>query len=344
MKALFFWTKSSWMTHAVLPFVVLLLAANVPRCAFSELTLVPSPSAVVAAVEEGPQDNPKSGEKAQPRPESKSDEYWLGIFCGPIPDSLRAHLSIPEDQGILVHMVTKDSPADKAGIRQHDILLEAGGKALKSPEDLVSVVRDMKDQSFEIKLLRKGKTESVTIQGEPRPTQTEESIPAFPGPFASPEAWQKWFDWFHKQLPNQPPLTFRFYRPGIVLPPGEAEDWPKDLTIIVTKQGSEPSKIVVRRGDKTWEVTEKELDKLPKEIRPYVERMIRGNRGTLGGVLEVTPFGKPVPPKDLEKNILKPVRPWSATEAERLDKLEKQLDELKKRLDALQKKESSEKN
>lgn len=336
MKALVTITKLPWRVQATGVVAASLLLACFPVLAISQ-EAAPSKSGTVSTqVEKGKQTETKAADAGKHQAKDKA-EYWLGITCGPIPEFLRAHLSIPEDQGILVHMVTKDSPADKAGIRQHDILLEAAGKVLKSPEDLIAVVNEQKDQTFKITLLRKGKTESVNVRGEPRPVQAGEPVPPFPGPFASSEAWQKWFDWFHKRLPDQPPLTFRFYRPGIVLPPGETEDLPKDLTIVVTKQGNEPAKIVVRRGDKTWEVTEKELDKLPKEIRPHVERMIRGDRGRAGGVLEVLPFAQPLPPKGLEKDVLKPFRPWSAAEAERLDKLEKQIQELEKRFEELKK-------
>lgn len=335
MKALVSRAKLSWRILATL-FVASSLFACFPLMGICEEAASAKPGAASSQSKKGEQSEKQSAEAVKHGPKDKA-EYWLGISCGPVPEALRAHLPIPEDQGILVYTVAKDSPADKAGIRQHDILLEAGGKVLKTPEDLVAVVNEHKDQKFELKLLRKGKTESVNICGEPRPVQAWERVPPFPGPFASSEAWQKWFDWFHKQLPHQPPLTFRFYRPGIVLPPGETGDLPKDLTIIVTKQGSEPAKIVVRRGDKTWEVTEKELDKLPKEIRPHVERMIRGNRGRADGVLKVLPFSQPLQPKGLEKDVLKPFRPWSAAEAERLDKLEKQIEELKKRFEELEK-------
>ncbi|MGQ9504304.1 MAG: S1C family serine protease [Thermogutta sp.] len=336
MKPLLLKAKSHSRTAATISVVAWLTFAGLPLSAVAEEAAPDKSQPSAATVEKG-----KAFEtKAQEIPKIRSqEEYWLGIFCGPIPEPVRAQLSIPEDQGLLVHMVTKDSPADKAGIRQYDILLEAAGKVLKSPEDLIAVVNEHKDQTFQITILRKGKTESVNVSGERRPViKGLESAPPFPGPFASSQDWENWFEWFRKQLPNRPPLTFRFYRPGVVLPPGDAAELPKDLTIVITKQGSEPAKIVVRRGEKTWEVTEKELDKLPKDIRPHVERMLQGGQGKPRGIFELTPFPQP---KDLQKEILKSFRPWSAAEAERLDKLEKQMEELKQRVDELSKKKAT---
>ncbi|MGB4728426.1 MAG: PDZ domain-containing protein [Thermogutta sp.] len=325
-----------WKTLLTAIFVSI-ICMNIPGVAVFGGTLAENP----AAAEKATKKETKPDDGAKPEKHEKT-EYWLGITCGPIPDFLRAHVAIPENEGILVHAVAKNSPAERAGICQHDILLAAANKVLKSPEDLVAVVNEKKDQSFEIKLLRKGKTETVTVTAEPRPAEAKEEAPPFPGPWAPTEAWEKWFEWFRKQLPNQPPLTFRFYRPGIVVPPGEGEDWPKDLTIVITKEGSQPAKIVVRRGDKTWEVTEKELDKLPKDIRPHVERMLRGSRGIPGGLVEVKPFGQLTPPKELEKDLVRPFRGWLSPDTERLERIEKRLEELNRRLDELQKKDKSE--
>lgn len=49
---------------------------------------------------------------------------------------------------------------------------------------------------------------------------------------------------------------------------------PENLTIVVTKQGSQPAKVAVSRGDAKWDVTEEQLDKLPDDVRPHVERML----------------------------------------------------------------------
>ena len=61
---------------------------------------------------------------------------------------------------------------------------------------------------------------------------------------------------------------------------------PGDMNINITKAGNEPAKIVVNRGNEKWEVTEKELDKLPADVRPYVEQMLgRGMVGIVGGAV-----------------------------------------------------------
>src|SRR5262245_15019342 len=88
----------------------------------------------------GHSDGDKAGPKLPPPDEgSDSDaprvempKYWIGLLGGPIPadDALRAHLDLPENQGLRVENVVPDSPAAKAGLKRHDILLRANDQDL----------------------------------------------------------------------------------------------------------------------------------------------------------------------------------------------------------------------
>lgn len=49
---------------------------------------------------------------------------------------------------------------------------------------------------------------------------------------------------------------------------------PDDLSVSVTRRGSEPARISVKKGEQSWEITEKELDKLPDDVRKQVESVI----------------------------------------------------------------------
>ena len=50
-------------------------------------------------------------------------KHWIGILLGRVSNEMRAQLDLPEDQGVLVRRVVTDSPADQAGIKQFDIVL-----------------------------------------------------------------------------------------------------------------------------------------------------------------------------------------------------------------------------
>jgi serine protease Do len=53
---------------------------------------------------------------------------------------LRRAVGLPERDGLLVRAVADDSPAAGAGVTEGDLLVEAGGRALGSPDDLHAVL------------------------------------------------------------------------------------------------------------------------------------------------------------------------------------------------------------
>jgi hypothetical protein len=71
-----------------------------------------------------------------------------------VPDLLRLHLPILQpDHGVLVESVVKGSATEKAGIRAGDVLLEAGGRLLRTGDSLGPM-----DPSSPIVVLRRGRT------------------------------------------------------------------------------------------------------------------------------------------------------------------------------------------
>ena len=60
----------------------------------------------------------------------------LGMTLVPADDALRAHLKLPEDQGLVVAAIDFHSPAAQAGIEQNDILLQLEGARWRNPPTL----------------------------------------------------------------------------------------------------------------------------------------------------------------------------------------------------------------
>ena len=66
--------------------------------------------------------------------------------------------------GVLVSAVTKDAPADKAGIKAEDIIVAIDGKNIKDGEELVSKISEMPiDTSMKLTIDRAGKKMDVTV-------------------------------------------------------------------------------------------------------------------------------------------------------------------------------------
>ena len=80
----------------------------------------------------------------------------LGVALAPrhAARRLRAAVGLPERDGLLVRAVDSDSPAGRAGIRQGDLLVEAGGTALTSPDDLFEVLDHAVGPSLTVRVVR----------------------------------------------------------------------------------------------------------------------------------------------------------------------------------------------
>jgi hypothetical protein len=117
-------------------------------------------------------------------PASRLGNGRLGVFGTPPGDTLVEQLDLPNGQGLVVAEVRPDSPAARAGLKKHDILLEVNGKPVPAePEELARQLEDVKpDTAIDVLVLRKGKRE--TIKGLKLPEAGPAAPPAAPLPLA----------------------------------------------------------------------------------------------------------------------------------------------------------------
>lgn len=214
-------------------------------------------------------------------------EYWLGIHLEPLPELVKSQLTL--EHGIVVHATLPDSPAAKAGLKTHDILLMAGEQVLKEPIDLIDVLEVNKDKTIKLTYLRAGKKETLDVTPSKRPenlpelaAQVEHDVivgtTQGSGDLDAPiRKLEEAIRSLHGRHGGAPGLWV--VRPPVAAPPGvvaphAAPPMPADLSISINKSGDNPAKITVKQGDKKWEVTEDKLGDLPESVRPHVDRML----------------------------------------------------------------------
>jgi hypothetical protein len=91
---------------------------------------------------------------------------FLGVLVEPLHPSLFAHLRdvLEGRQGVLVSQVAEKSPAEKAGLKAHDILMSYGDQKLFSPRQLAALVQaDKPGQSVTLHIVRGGKPMEVNV-------------------------------------------------------------------------------------------------------------------------------------------------------------------------------------
>jgi serine protease Do len=83
---------------------------------------------------------------------------WLGVNIQDLNEDLRNYFRTKENEGVIVVKVYKDSPADKGGLKEGDLILSFNNQIVKKTKDLIGMV-----SSFEvgaivpIKIIRESK-------------------------------------------------------------------------------------------------------------------------------------------------------------------------------------------
>lgn len=90
---------------------------------------------------------------------------WLGVYVQELTPEIASGLNLNEKDGVLVSDVTPGSPADKAGIKRGDVVLEFDGKKVDEVSDLTNMAAVAEPGSdVKIKLLHDGKPMDLTIK------------------------------------------------------------------------------------------------------------------------------------------------------------------------------------
>ena len=102
----------------------------------------------------------------------KIERSWLGIGIQKLTPELAESMNIKIKTGVLINRVYENSPAEKSGLKEGDVIIECNGKKLEDPSDLQKIVISVPvGSSLELKILREGKEKVFTIKTEKMPDE-----------------------------------------------------------------------------------------------------------------------------------------------------------------------------
>jgi membrane-associated protease RseP (regulator of RpoE activity) len=112
-------------------------------------------------------DQQRDDSRSSARDDNSGEAGYLGIAVESVPPALMSHLSktIGEDRGVLVEAVAPDSPAERAGLRPHDVIATYDDQRLFSPEQFVGLVRhDKPGRKASLEIVRNGAMQKLTVK------------------------------------------------------------------------------------------------------------------------------------------------------------------------------------
>jgi serine protease Do len=92
--------------------------------------------------------------------------HRLGVAIAPprVARLLRSAVGLPERDGLLVRVVEDGGPADRAGLRTGDLVVEAGGRAVTDADELYEVLDQVgDDQTLTLRVVRGTDELTVTV-------------------------------------------------------------------------------------------------------------------------------------------------------------------------------------
>jgi len=193
----------------------------------------------------------------QLRGKGKVTRGFLGVLIQKVTPEIAESLGMDKGNGALVANVTKDGPADKAGVKVGDVIIEFDGKEVKDSSDLpIIVARTPVDRRARMKVLRDKKEITLTVSvGELKDEEVVASAPE----------------------KGELGLTVQRLTPQMAESLGL--DKPEGVVVTAIEPGSAADEAGIRRGDVIVEVDRKlirNLDEYKKAVAA-----IRKGRGVL---------------------------------------------------------------
>jgi len=168
---------------------------------------------------------------------------WLGVSIQVVTQEIKEKFGLKTEEGALIGEVTKDSPADKGGLKRGDVIISFDRKKVKAMNILPSMVAETPvGKKVEIIIIRKGKEKRLTVKIGELKEETKTAVAI------TPEI-EKAFGLSVQEL--TPELAESLSLKG-----------EKGLVISGVKKGSSASEAGLQRGDLIQEIEQQPVENI----------------------------------------------------------------------------------
>src|SRR5215813_15083864 len=115
------------------------------------------------------QGTPKAAPPAPPGPNvwvtTQGKGSYLGVDIENVTADRVGPLKLKEERGVEVTMVDQDAPAGKAGVKEHDVIVDFNGTAVESEEQLRRMIREVPPgRNVTLGISREGNPLTINLQ------------------------------------------------------------------------------------------------------------------------------------------------------------------------------------
>ena len=177
---------------------------------------------------------------------------WLGVYIQDVDDKIAKEFDLNRIDGALVNNIVEESPAEKAGIQEGDVIIRFDEKDIRDPSHLKNVVSSTKPGTkSKVKVVREGKEKLIYVTLEELDTNL----------MVVGSGSSKTFNSYGFSVRNiSPPLVKKY----------QINRDEEGVIITRVDQNSEASEMGVREGDLIQRVGSKKISS-KKEFHSLVE-------------------------------------------------------------------------
>lgn len=89
---------------------------------------------------------------------------FLGVVSGEVPAALVDQLDLKSGEGVLIRSLAPDSPAARAGITTHDVIIKIAGQSVGTPKEISAQISNHQPgESIQVELIHKGRPTTLDV-------------------------------------------------------------------------------------------------------------------------------------------------------------------------------------
>ncbi len=95
---------------------------------------------------------------------------WVGVNIMDLNHEISRFLDIEREQGVVILEIIPDSPAEKAGLKPYDIIVDANRKNIANTEEFLDFIREREiEERIMLRIIREGEQQLIFVEIEQRP-------------------------------------------------------------------------------------------------------------------------------------------------------------------------------